>query len=66
MVLVKKEVFGDVFVRKQAFLSFLDNIKMELKRRQNWHFCKVHDFVQKGEVFICFVFSKNRSRKSVC
>ena len=32
-----EEVFGDVLVRKQAFL---DNINMDLKRRQNWHFCK--------------------------
>ena len=32
-----EKVFGDVLVRKQAFL---DNINMDLKRRQNWHFCK--------------------------
>ena len=32
-----KKVFGDVLVTKQAFL---DNINMDLKRRQNWHFCK--------------------------
>ena len=32
-----EKVFGDVLVRKQAFL---DNINMGLKRRQNWHFCK--------------------------
>ena len=32
-----EKVFGDVLVRKQAFL---DDIKMNLKRRQNWHFCK--------------------------
>ena len=31
-----EKVFGDVLVRKQAFL---DNINMDLKRRQNWHFC---------------------------
>ena len=55
--------FGDVLVRKQALL---DNINMDLKRRQNWHFCKVHDFGQKVEVSSCFVFIKNRSRKSVC
>ena len=29
--------FGDVLVRKQAFL---ENINMDLKRSQNWHFCK--------------------------
>ena len=33
----KKKVFGDVLVRKEAFL---DNINMDLKRRQNWHFFK--------------------------
>ena len=49
-----EKVFDD---RKQAFV---DNINMDLKRRQNWHFCK------KFEVFSCFVFIKNRSRKSVC
>ena len=32
-----EKVFGDVLVRKQAFL---DNINMDLKRRQNMHFCK--------------------------
>ena len=32
-----EKVFGDVLVRKQAFL---DNINIDLKRRQNWHFCK--------------------------
>ena len=30
-----EKVFGDVLVRKQAFL---DNINMDLKRKQNWHF----------------------------
>ena len=32
-----EKVFGDVLVRKQAFL---DNINMNLKRGQNWHFYK--------------------------
>ena len=32
-----EKVFGNVLVRKQAFL---DNINKDLKRRQNWHFCK--------------------------
>ena len=60
-----EKVFADVLVRKQAFL---DNINMDLKRRQNWHFCKgiVHDFGQKVEVFSSFVFIKNRSTESVC
>ena len=33
----RKNVFGDVLLKKQAFL---DNIKIDLKRRQNWHFGK--------------------------
>ena len=33
----QRKVFGDVLVRKQAFL---ENVNMDLKRRQNWHFCK--------------------------
>ena len=33
----QEKVFGDVLVRKQAFL---DNINMDLKRTQKWHFCK--------------------------
>ena len=32
-----EKVFCDVLVRKQAFL---DNINLNLKSRQNWHFCK--------------------------
>ena len=32
-----EKVFGNVLVREQAFL---DNINMDLKRRQNWHFYK--------------------------
>ena len=32
-----ERVFCDVRVRKQAFLEI---IKMDLKRGQNWHFCK--------------------------
>ena len=31
-----EKVFSDVFVRKQAFL---DNIHLDVKTRQNWHFC---------------------------
>ena len=58
-----EKIFGDVLVRKQAFL---DNINMDLKTRKNWHFCNVHVFGQKVEVFSSFVFIKNRSRKSVC
>ena len=32
-----EKVFGDVLVRKQAFL---EKVNMYLKRRQNWHFYK--------------------------
>ena len=60
-----QKVFGDVLVRKQAFL---DNINMDLKEGKIDIFAKelVHDFGQKVEVFSSFVFIKNRSRKSVC
>ena len=33
----REKVFGDVLLTKQAFL---DSRNMDLKRRQNWHFCK--------------------------
>ena len=33
----REKVFGDVLLTKQAFL---DNINMDLKRRQNWYFFK--------------------------
>ena len=33
----QEKVLGDVPVKKEAFL---DNINIDLKRRQNWHFCK--------------------------
>ena len=58
-----EKVFDDVLVNKQAFL---DNTNMDLQRRQNWHFCKVHDFGKKVEVFKSFVFIKNTWRKGVC
>ena len=60
-----EKVFGDVLLRKQAFL---DNINMDLKRGKIGIFAKgiVHDFGQKVEVFSSFVFIKNRSKKSVC
>ena len=32
-----EKVMSDVLVRKEAIL---DNINMDLKRRQNWHSCK--------------------------
>ena len=61
-----EKVFGDVLLRKQAFLDY---INMDLKRKQNSYFCKgdqiVHDFGQKVVAFLSFVFIKNRSRKSV-
>ena len=58
-----EKVFGDVVVRKQAFL---DNINMDLQRIGLFAKGIVHDFGQKVEVFSSFVFIKNRSRKSVC
>ena len=60
-----EKVFGDVLVRKQAFL---DNINMDLKQGKIGIFEKliVHDFGQKEEVFSSFVFIKNRFRKSIC
>ena len=59
-----EKVFGDVLVKKQAFL---DNINLYLKKGKISIFAKgiVHDFGQKVEVFSCFVFIKNRSRKSL-
>ena len=63
--ILPEKVFGDVLVKKQAFL---DNINLYLKTGKISIFAKgiVHDFGQKGEVFSCFVFIKNRSRKSLC
>ena len=60
-----EKVFGDVLVRKEAFL---DNINMDLKEGKIGIFAKgiVHDFGQKVEVFSSFVFIKKRPRKSVC
>ena len=60
-----EKVFGDVLVKKQAFL---DNINLYLKKGKISIFPKgiVHDFGQKGEVFSPFVFIKNRLSKTVC
>ena len=60
-----EKVFGNVLVRKQAFL---DNINMDLNEDKIDIFAKgnVHDFGEKDEVFSFFVFIQNRSRKSVC
>ena len=60
-----EKVFGDVLVKKQAFL---DNINMYSKEGKTSIFAKgiVHDFGQNVAVFSSFVFIKNRSRKSVC
>ena len=49
-----EKVFGDVLVRKQAFL---DNINMDLKRRQYWHFCSMI-LVKKLKFFHLLCFSK--------
>ena len=60
----REKLFGDVLLRKK---DVLDNINMDLKKGKIRIFAKsiVHDFGQKVEVFSCFVFLKNRSRKSV-
>ena len=60
-----EKVFGDLLVKKQAFL---DNINLYLKTGKISILAKgiVHDFGQKVEDFSSFVFIKNRSRKSVC
>ena len=51
----EEKVFGDVHLRKQAFL---DNINMDLREGKIGIFAKgiVHDFGQKVEVFSSFVF----------
>ena len=62
----REKVFGDVLLRKQAFL---DSINMDFKKKKKIGIFAqgiVHDFRQKFEVFSFFVFIKNRSRKSVC
>ena len=67
-VLCKKhpeKVFGDFLVRKQVFL---DNINMDLKRTQNWHFCKGVSpwfFGQKFDILSTFRFMQKRPRKSI-
>ena len=60
-----EKVYGDVLVKKQAFL---DNINLYLKKGKISILAKgtVHDFGQRVEVFSSFVFIKNRSRKSLC
>ena len=64
--ITQEKVFGDVLVRKQAFV---DNVNMDYKKKGNIDIFAqglVHDFGKKVEVFSCFVFIKNRSTKSVC
>ena len=57
--------FGDVFVKKQAFLDIRN---MDLREPKYCLFANglVNDFGQKVEVFSSSVFIKNRSKKSVC
>ena len=57
-------MFRNVLVKKQACL---DNRNMDFKKGNLDIFLKkiVHDFVKKLILFFCFVFIKNRSRKSV-
>ena len=60
-----EKVFGDVLGRKEAFL---DNVNMDLKKGKIDNLARgiVHDSGKKVEVFSSFMFTKNRSRKSVC
>ena len=53
----RKKVFGDVLVRKQAFL---DNNNMDFKKREIGIFPKgiIHEFGQKVDGFSSFVFIK--------
>ena len=53
----KTHEFGDVLVRKQAFL---DNRNMDFEKTKHVFFL---NFGQKLEVVSCIVFIKNRSRK---
>ena len=56
-------VFGDVLLRKEACQ---DNINMDLKRRQNWHFCKGVSpwfFGQKFDILSTFRFMQDTPRK---
>ena len=58
-----EKVFGDVLVRKQAFL---DKINMNLNKKGKIGIFKktiVHDFGQKVEVFSSFVFIKIHREK---
>ena len=50
-----EKVFGDALVRK---IAFLDNINMDLNRRQN-------DFGQKFEISSTLIFVQNRPRKRI-
>ena len=49
-----EKVFGDVLVRKQPFL---DNINMDFKKRQNWHFLSMI-LVKKSKFFHLLYLSK--------
>ena len=48
-----EKLFGDFLIRKQAFL---DNINMDLKRRQNGRFCMIS--VKKLNFFHLLCFAK--------
>ena len=63
MKIPRDKEFGDVLVRKEAFL---DNRNIDFRERKNGIFPKgiVHDFGQKTiEGFSWIVFIKNRSKK---
>ena len=68
----REKVFGDVLLRKQAFLN---NINMDLKKRQTTVYQKrkiryfpkglVHRFCQKFEISSTLIFMQNRARKGI-
>ena len=59
----QEKVSGDVLVRKQAFL---DNGNVDVRKLENWHFCKgVHDFVKKKLKFFHVLCLSNIHREKV-
>ena len=59
-----EKVFGDVLVRKQAFL---DNMNLDLKNPQNWHFCKGVSpwFWSKSLSFFYLLYLSKKNRERV-
>ena len=62
----KKQVFGDILERKNAFLDYKNK---KQKKSKNWPFHPqwlVHGFGPKMEFFPRFYFWQNRQEKSLC